>query len=117
MDDEEMVGDIACQMLDFLGYDAVWVTDGDLAVEEYRTQRTKGKGFAAVILDLSIPGGMGGEETVTKILAIDEDAKVFVSSGYANDPIMTNYKDHGFVGVLAKPFDLETIEKVVVPCL
>lgn len=60
MDDEEMVGEIACQMLQYLGFDAVWVTNGDTAVQEYSRQKDSGEGYSAIIMDLSIPGGMGG---------------------------------------------------------
>ncbi len=113
MDDEDMVGEIACQMLDYLGFDAVWVANGVEAVKEYTNPRSGGKGYDAVIMDLTIPGGMGGEEAVGAILAADPAAKVFVSSGYSNDPIMLNFRKHGFAGVIAKPFDLAAMQRLL----
>ena len=110
MDDEDMVGEIACQMLSYLGYDAVHVCDGKAAIEEFQIQKDRGKPFNAVIMDLTIPGGMGGKEAVTEVLAIDGSAKVFVSSGYSNDPAMVNCKEYGFAGAIVKPFDLATIQ-------
>jgi CheY-like chemotaxis protein len=113
MDDEDMVGEIACQMLDFLGFDAVHVFDGQAAIETFQVHKNNGDPFIAVIMDLTIPGGMGGEEAVTAILAVDAAAKVFVSSGYSTDPAMVNYKDFGFTGVIVKPFDLAAIQKIL----
>ena len=113
MDDEEMVGEIACQMLAHLGYSAVHVKDGRSAVEEYIRLRKAGDPFDVVIMDLTIPGGMGGKEAVVEILAVDPAAKVIVSSGYSTDPIMTNYGEYGFVGVINKPFDLASIQKIL----
>jgi CheY-like chemotaxis protein len=113
MDDEDMVGEIACQMLEYLGFEAVHVTDGLDAIEEYKKQQHGGMPFTAVIMDLTIPGGMGGKEAVTEILSIDSQAKVFVSSGYSTDPIMVNFRDYGFYGGIAKPFDLEAMQKML----
>ncbi len=113
MDDEDMVGEIACQMLEYLGFEAVHVTDGLDAIEEYKKQQNGGMPFTAVIMDLTIPGGMGGKEAVTEILSIDSQAKVFVSSGYSTDPIMVNCRDYGFSGGIAKPFDLEAMQKML----
>ncbi|BHH82087.1 response regulator [Desulforhopalus sp. 52FAK] len=113
MDDEDMVGEIACQMLDYLGYDSLHVFDGKAALQEFQVQREKGDPYSAVIMDLTIPGGMGGKEAVKEILAIDETAQVFVSSGYSTDPAMVNYKDFGFSGVIVKPFDLAAIQQIL----
>ncbi|WP_205747819.1 response regulator [Desulforhopalus sp. IMCC35007] len=113
MDDEDMVGEIACQMLDFLGFDAVHVFDGQAAVETFQVHKNNGEPFNAVIMDLTIPGGMGGKEAVTEILAVDATAKVFVSSGYSTDPAMVNYREFGFTGVIVKPFDLAAIQEIL----
>ena len=113
MDDEEMVGDIACQMLDYLGFDAVHVLDGKAAIQKFLAHKEKGEPFNAVVMDLTIPGGMGGKEAVNEILAIDSDAKVFVSSGYSTDSAMVNFQDYGFSGVIVKPFDLAAIQKIL----
>jgi CheY-like chemotaxis protein len=113
MDDEDMVGEIACQMLQFLGFDGVWVANGAEAIQEYGKQKEAGQAYSAIIMDLTIPGGMGGREAITEILAIDPTAKVFVSSGYANDPIMVNYQTYGFSGVIAKPFDIAAVRRLL----
>lgn len=117
MDDEMMVGEIACQMLDYLGYSATHVLDGAEAVVEYARQIEAESPYDAVLMDLTIPGGMGGKEAVIKILELDKDARVFVSSGHSSDPIMTNFKDYGFVGAIAKPFDLAAIESMLAQLL
>ena len=113
MDDDDMIGEIVIQMLEYFGFEVVHVKDGTDAVSEYKKQRERDRSFDLVIMDLTVPGGMGGEEAVGEILAVDQHAKVLVSSGYANDPVMVNYKDYGFVGVLAKPFDLTAIQKTI----
>lgn len=113
MDDEDMVGEIACQMLKHLGYGAKHVRDGREAVDEYVRKFNAGDSYSVVILDLTIPGGMGGKEAVTEILAVDSAARVLVSSGYSTDPIMTNYHEYGFAGVINKPFDLVTIQQAL----
>lgn len=113
MDDEDMVGEIACQMLDYLGYEAVHVFDGQAAIQEFELHKEKGQPFSAVIMDLTIPGGMGGKEAVTEILAIDKGAQVFVSSGYSTDPAMVSFQDFGFSGVIVKPFDLAAIQEIL----
>ena len=113
MDDEDMVGEIACQMLQYLGYDAVRVTNGEEAVLEYAKGKDSGESYSAIIMDLSIPGGMGGREAIVAILAVDPQAKAFVSSGYANDPIMINFRDFGFSGAIAKPFDIATVQQML----
>lgn len=113
MDDELMIGEIACQMLVFLGYDALHVKDGKEAIQLFRQHREQGEPFDAVIMDLMIPGGMGGKEAIVEILALDPQARVLVSSGYSNDPIMTNYRDHGFCGVIEKPFDMHSLQRAM----
>jgi CheY-like chemotaxis protein len=113
MDDEEIVGDIAKQMLVYLGYDVALVKDGKEALSLYKSRLSCGDPFHAVIMDLTIPGGMGGKETVGEILAIDPDAKVVVSSGYSNDPIMVQCKEYGFSAAIAKPFDLQSLKKII----
>ena len=114
MDDEDMVGEIACQMLKYLGFDGIWVANGAEAIQEYDKQKKAGQAYAAIIMDLTIPGGMGGREAIVEILALDPEVKAFVSSGYANDPIMVNYKDYGFVGAIAKPFDIAAVQQILI---
>ncbi|RPH37660.1 MAG: response regulator [Desulfobulbaceae bacterium] len=113
MDDEVMIGEIACQMLSFIGYESMHVTSGEKAIEVYRQQLESGEPFDVVIMDLTIPGGMGGSEAVVEILAIDPQARVLVSSGYSNNQIMTNFAEYGFRGVIEKPFDMQALQEAI----
>ena len=113
MDDEEAVGQLVVMILATAGYEAVVARDGREALEMYQKYKESGDPVSVVIMDLTIPGGMGGEETIGKLLAIDPDARAIVASGYANDPVMAKYRDYGFVGMLSKPFDMKNIIKAV----
>lgn len=113
MDDEEMICDIVKDLLGDAGYRVETVANGTLALDCYRQAIKAGTPFDLVILDLTIPGGTGGKEVVKQILDLDPQAKVVVSSGYADDPVMANYADHGFKGVAAKPYELSTLMKTV----
>ncbi|HEX8947698.1 MAG TPA: ATP-binding protein [Dissulfurispiraceae bacterium] len=107
MDDEESVRDVAGAMLKSLGYSVAFACDGNEAAELYRREGESGNSFDVVIMDLTIPGGMGGKEAMEKLLEIDPRVKVIVSSGYSNDPLMAEYVKHGFSGVLAKPYKVK----------
>jgi len=113
MDDEEIVADIAKQMLEYLGYEVCVVENGEEAIEEYRESHSGGMPYSLVIMDLNIPGGMGGMEAVKGVLDVDESAKVIVATGFSTDPIVNDYKDYGFSGCIAKPFDLKGLQDVV----
>jgi CheY-like chemotaxis protein len=89
------------------------VNEGAEAVSAYRQAHETGERFDAVILDLTVPGGMGGKEAAENILAVDPSAKIIVSSGYANDPIMADYPKFGFSGVVPKPYKIQDLSKVV----
>ena len=96
-----------------LGFEPHLACDGSEAVSLYEKAREEGEPFAVVIMDLTIPGGMGGREAMEKLLAIDPDITAIVSSGYANDPIMANYGQFGFKGVVPKPFTVPQLSKVL----
>jgi two-component system, cell cycle sensor histidine kinase and response regulator CckA len=113
MDDEEDVSEVAAEMLSYLGYQVQTVRDGSEAVTAYRQAQEEGEAYAAVITDLTVPAGMGGRETVRRLLEIDPKARVIVSSGYANDPIMSEYADYGFKGVIPKPYRLNELGRVL----
>jgi PAS domain S-box-containing protein len=113
MDDEEIVRKIMGRMLKEKGSEVVFAEDGKEAVRKFKEARNTPHSFDVVILDLTIPGGMGGEETLKKIREIDLNVKIIVSSGYSNDPIMANYEKYGFNGVIAKPFNIEELSQVL----
>ena len=104
MDDDEMVRFVAGETLKRYGFEVEFANDGSQAVEIYREHHEAGAPFAAVILDLNIPGGMGGEETMKRLLEIDPGAKGYVSSGRTDDPVMMNYQTFGFSGTIEKPY-------------
>lgn len=117
MDDEDMIGEIISQMLEYLGFDSFRVTDGNDAIRMYKKHKEDGIPFTAVIMDLNIPNGMGGSEAIRELLAIDGEAKVFVSSGSQDDPIVVNFRNYGFAGVIAKPFDLASMQRALTALL
>jgi len=109
MDDEEPVCQTICLMLEEFGLESLAAADGEEAVRLYREYLDKEPPICLTILDLTVPGGKGGKEAAQEILALDPDARIVVSSGYSQDPIMANYRQHGFCAVLAKPFDLNEL--------
>ena len=113
MDDEEMVRELAIQFLGHLGYSVEAVADGELALESYKQSIKEKNVFALVIMDLTIPGGMGGKEAIQKLKKIDPGVKAIVSSGYSNDPVLANFKKFGFSAVLSKPYKIETLSSIV----
>jgi two-component system cell cycle sensor histidine kinase/response regulator CckA len=100
MDDEEMVREVVGRMLQQLGYEVKLAADGQEALERFREAQEESQPFAGLILDLTVPGGMGGRETMEKLLTLDPGVVSLVSSGYAEDAIMTNYQDYGFKGFI-----------------
>ncbi len=117
MDDEEMILRSSSEMLKNLGYEVECAAEGNGAIESYLRAQNAGTPFDVVILDLTIPGGMGGKDAMKKLLAIDPEVKVIVSSGYSNDPIMARFYKYGFKGVIAKPYIMEELGEVVMNVL
>ena len=111
MDDEKMVIKITGHILNRLGYEASFSKDGTQAVKMYKKAMKSGSPFDVVILDLTVRGGMGGKEAIKKLIEIDPKIKAIVSSGYSNSPVMTSYKDYGFIGVIAKPYNINELSK------
>ena len=104
MDDDDSVRKVLGRLVEHLGYEVDLVRDDREAIASYCQAREEGVPFAAVILDLTISGGMGGEETIRKLREIDPEVRAIVSSGYSNDPVMASFRDFGFSGIIAKPF-------------
>jgi PAS domain S-box-containing protein len=113
MDDEEMVRQVLEKMLGLLGYDAKFSGDGSEALELFTRARESGQAFDAVILDLTVPGGMGGKEVMERLLKIDPRVKAIVSSGYSEAPIMAEFEKYGFRGIIAKPYKVSELGKVL----
>ncbi len=113
MDDEEMIREITAEILSALGYDAEFAKNGDEAICIYEDAAKSGRRFDVVILDLTIPGGMGGKEAIQRLIDIDPEVKGIVSSGYSNDPVMAEFRQFGFSGIITKPFKIEELSEVL----
>lgn len=113
MDDEEIVRIVVSRLLQQCGYETELAKDGVEMLKLYREAKEAGKNFEAVILDLIIQEGMGGQEAIKHLLAYDPNVKVIVSSGYSHNPIMTNFREYGFAGFLPKPYKLDELRRVM----
>lgn len=119
MDDEETIREVAQEILSRLGFETELASDGAEAVERYKQARDADSPFDVVILDLTVPGGMGGEEAINRLHQIDPNVRAIVSSGYSNDPVVSEFRRYGFHGVVAKPYQVrdltQTLRSVMTP--
>ena len=113
MDDEEHILNITLKMLERFGYSVSLTINGEEAIEAYARAIEKKHPFDLVIMDLTIPGGMGGKDASRKILKMDPYASIIVTSGDANDPIMSDYATYGLKGTIPKPYRIAELKMVV----
>jgi CheY-like chemotaxis protein len=113
MDDDDMVSEVAVEMLQSLGYTTEAAPSGEVAIELFRGAEKRGEPFDVVILDLTVAGGMGGAECVGHIRDIRSDVTVYVTSGYTDDSVLARFRDYGFNGVLPKPFGVADLRRVL----
>ncbi len=113
MDDEETIRRMAQALLVRLGFEVVTVSDGAAAVSTYAEALSSGQPFRVVVMDLTVPGGMGGRQAMEELLKIDSGVRAIVSSGYSSDPVLANHRAHGFRGVVAKPYRIADLARVL----
>jgi len=113
MDDEATVRRATGRMLKRLGYEVAYAEDGEGALAAYREAGEAGNPYDLVIMDLTIPGGMGGKEAVSKLRELDPQARVIVASGYSNDPVMSEPASYGFMAGIPKPLDIDALAGAV----
>lgn len=113
MDDEEMIRTLAGEILDHLGYQVALAVNGQETIEHYQKARDSGEPFDLIIMDLTVPGAMGGKEAIERLLQIDPGVRAIVSSGYSDDPILVNYRTYGFKGMIKKPYRLTELSHIV----
>ncbi|MFH2046267.1 MAG: response regulator [Pseudomonadota bacterium] len=113
MDDEKIIIDVVKAMLNKIGHDVVLAQNGEEAIHLFNKAFDSAAPIDLMIMDLTIPKGMGGKEAVHEILKIDPNAKVIISSGYSQDPAIINFKDYGFSAAIVKPFQLKTLINII----
>jgi len=113
MDDEQIILDVTHEVLSFLGYDVMFAKDGSEAVDLYKREKDANAPFDVVILDLSVPEGMGGKEAIRNLREFDPAVKAIVSSGYSNDPVVVDYLEYGFAGKLSKPYKINDMKVIL----
>lgn len=110
MDDEKLLRRVVSLMLESLGVECDVASDGEEAIRKYMEE---GDGYSIVILDLKVPEGMGGLEAAKAILNYDPKARIYISTGFSSDPIITDYAKHGLTGAIAKPYTAEELKALM----
>ncbi|MHA1746162.1 MAG: ATP-binding protein, partial [Promethearchaeota archaeon] len=113
MDDDKQILIVAKKLLTRLGYSVEVVESGELVIEQYLASKQNNQSYDVIILDLTVRGGLGGLETLKKLKQLDPEMKVIVTSGYSNDPVLSNFQNYGFDGKIEKPFVIETMSRVI----
>lgn len=113
MDDEELIRYVVGEMLGVMGFEVDFAVEGAEAVEKYRLSFESGAPYTAVIMDLTVPGGVGGVEAIKDLLKIDPEVRAIVSSGFSKDPVMSDFRSYGFSGVITKPYRVADFRKVI----
>lgn len=113
MDDDSLLNESIGRALNALGFEAILCKDGKEAVQAYSKALKDGKTVNAVILDMTVPGGMGGIEALERIKELDPDVRAIVSSGYSDEPIMASYAEHGFKAALLKPYGVTELSNIL----
>ncbi len=113
MDDDDMIRQMLRRMLEVLGYEAQLAQNGEEAIKQYSVARESRRAFDAIIMDLTVPGGMGGREALQKLLEMDPKVKAIVSSGYTGDGLMAEHEKYGFRGVITKPYTIDEVDTVL----
>lgn len=113
MDDEELICRLLDQTLRQLGYEVECSKDGAKAIELFQRAQSSGNPFDVVLMDLTIPGGMGGKEAIQHLHALDQSVKAIVLSGYSNDPVMADFRRYGFCEQLAKPYTVQQLGEML----
>lgn len=117
MDDEEMIRNVCKSMLEHCGYTVSLSGDGEEAVRRYRELDEAGNKPDVVLVDLTVPDGMGGQQAATEILDYDRQARIIISSGYATDQLLENFQDYGFCGMTTKPYQINSLVTVIAEAL
>ena len=113
MDDEQIILDVTHEVLKFLNYDVMSAKDGLTAIDLYKKEKAAGAPFDIVILDLSVPNGLGGKETIELLRNFDPAVKAVVSSGYTNDPVIQDFSHFGFCERLTKPYTINEMKNLL----
>jgi CheY-like chemotaxis protein len=113
MDDEPGIRQLITSLLQRIGFKVTAVADGAAVVQEYRRAQRAGEAISCVILDLTVPAGMGGAEAMAQLREIDPNVCAIVSSGYSKDPVVANFRAHGFRGIMPKPYNVDDVVRVI----